>query len=68
MDFLALAGTLGAPEDARLLARYQLGYMYDDIGKALRRRGSRMDVTTLAHWEDVRDRISRILDAPLSGT
>ncbi|MEL7144589.1 MAG: zinc-dependent metalloprotease, partial [Cyanobacteria bacterium J06573_11] len=67
LDFVALAVTLGAPDDARVLARYQLGQMYDDVNRALRRSSGNMDITTRAHWEEVRDRIDRILDAPLTG-
>jgi predicted Zn-dependent protease len=63
IEFTALAATLGAPEDARVLARYQLRQLYDDVNHALSRQRRSMDVTTQAHWEDVRDRISAILEA-----
>ena len=67
LDFISLITTFNAPEDARVLARYQLNQIYDDVGRMLRRYGSQVDITTLAHWEEVRDRIDRVLDAPLSG-
>lgn len=67
VDFMALRTTLDAPEDARVLARYQLRQIYQDVGRALSRYGRQMDVATLAHWEDVRDRIDRVLEAPLQG-
>ena len=64
----AMNATLGAPEDARVLARYQLQQIYRDVGRALSRHGRRMDVVTLAHWEDVRDRVDQVLEAPLLGS
>ena len=67
LDFVGLAVTLGAPDDARVLARYQLGQIYDDVNRGLRRNRG-MDITTKAHWEEVRDRIDRILNAPLTGS
>jgi hypothetical protein len=67
-DFMGVLTTLGAPEDARVLARYQLRQMYDDVGDILGRHQGRMDTTTQAHLEDVRDRIDRVLDAPLVGS
>jgi hypothetical protein len=67
-DFMSVLTTLGAPEDARVLARYQLRQMYDDVGDILGRHQGRMDTTTQAHLEDVRDRIDRVLDAPLVGS
>ncbi|RZM82557.1 zinc-dependent metalloprotease [Leptolyngbya iicbica] len=66
-EFMATLGTIGAPEDARVLARYQLRQMQDDISDALSRDGDSMAITTRAHLEDVRDRIARVLDAPLLG-
>ena len=67
VDYMALMTTLGAPEDARVLARYQLRQIYQDVGRALSRYGGQIDVATLAHWEDVRDRIDQTLEAPLIG-
>jgi len=66
-DFMALASTLGAPEDARVLARYQLRQIAQDVDDTLSRYDGRMAVTTQAHLEDVRDRIQRVLEAPLLG-
>ncbi|MEM1308426.1 MAG: zinc-dependent metalloprotease [Cyanobacteria bacterium P01_H01_bin.153] len=66
-EFVATLSTLGAPEDARVLARYQLRQIRQDISEALGRYDGRMAVTTQAHLEDVRDRIARVLDAPLQG-
>ncbi|MGD1906395.1 MAG: zinc-dependent metalloprotease [Leptolyngbyaceae cyanobacterium] len=66
-DFIALATTLGAPEDARVLARYQLREIQQDINDALGRYGNRLEITTRAHLEDARDRITQVLSAPLIG-
>ena len=66
-DFMALVSTLGAPEDARVLARYQLRQISQDVEDTLSRYGGRMAITTQAHLEDVRDRIERVLEAPLLG-
>ncbi|NJN20794.1 MAG: hypothetical protein HC812_05880 [Leptolyngbya sp. RL_3_1] len=67
-DFIALATTLGSPEDARVLARYQLRQMRQDIDATLGRQGDRLDIITRAHLEDVRDRIDQVLDASLIGS
>ncbi|MEO1298022.1 MAG: zinc-dependent metalloprotease, partial [Cyanobacteria bacterium J06636_16] len=66
-DFIALLSTVGAPEDARVLARYQLRQISQDVEATLSNYEGRMAVTTQAHLEDVRDRISRVLEAPLLG-
>ncbi|MDA0266964.1 MAG: zinc-dependent metalloprotease [Cyanobacteria bacterium] len=66
-DFIALATTLGSPEDARVLARYQLRQMRRDIDGTLSREGDRLDITTRAHLEDARDRIDQVLNASLIG-
>lgn len=66
-EFVATLSTLGAPEDARVLARYQLRQIQQDISDVLSRYSGRMEVTTQAHLEDARDRIARVLDAPLLG-
>ncbi len=66
-DFIALATTLGSPEDARVLARYQLRQMRRDVDETLGRQGDRLEITTRAHLEDVRDRIDQVLDASLIG-
>ncbi|MEM8809582.1 MAG: zinc-dependent metalloprotease, partial [Cyanobacteria bacterium P01_G01_bin.38] len=66
-DYMALEATVGAPEDARVLARYQLRQMYEDIEKALSQYNGQMTITTQAHLEDIRDRIQQVLEAPLLG-
>ena len=64
---MATLSTLGAPEDARVLARYQLRQIEQDVTDTLSQYGGRMEVTTQAHLEDTRDRIARVLSAPLLG-
>ena len=64
-DFMALISTIGAPEDARVLARYQLRQISQDVGDTLSQYEGQMAVTTQAHFEDVRDRINQVLEAPL---
>ncbi|MDB9525636.1 zinc-dependent metalloprotease [Oscillatoria sp. CS-180] len=66
-EFMAALSTLGAPEDARVMARYQLRQIQQDVEDTLSRYGGRMEVTTQAHLEDARDRITRVLEAPLIG-
>ncbi|MEM6438054.1 MAG: zinc-dependent metalloprotease, partial [Cyanobacteria bacterium P01_D01_bin.115] len=66
-EFVATLSTLGAPEDARVLARYQLRQIEQDVTDTLSQYGGRMEVTTQAHLEDTRDRIARVLSAPLLG-
>jgi hypothetical protein len=67
LDFIAKEITWGAPEDARVLARYQLRQIQSGVTRALGRGGTEMDLTSLAHLEDVRDRITKVLEAPLEG-
>lgn len=62
-DFIGAASTVGAPEDARVLARYQLRQLATALDRRLRQRG--LDLTTQAHLEDVGDRIAKVLAAPL---
>jgi hypothetical protein len=64
-EFILAMRTLNAPEDARIVARHRLGELQDAIAHSLRRRGSRMDTMTLAHLEDARDRIEKVLAAPI---
>jgi hypothetical protein len=66
-EFMATLSTLGAPEDARVLARYQLRQIKQDLEDTLSSYNGRLEVTTQAHLEDARDRIARVLDAPLLG-
>ncbi|MEB3359807.1 MAG: zinc-dependent metalloprotease [Synechococcales bacterium] len=64
-DFVIAVQTANPPEDARILARYQLTQLQDEVSHLLRRQREDMDVATQAHLEDVRDRITKTLDAPL---
>ena len=54
-----------APEDARVLARYQLRQLQDQLTQVIRRHGRTMDTTSLAHLEAVSDRINQVLGARL---
>lgn len=63
LDLWAIEGTFTAPEDARLLARHQMGQLQRAIATYLNRHSRRLDTTTLAYLEDVEDRITRVLDA-----
>jgi hypothetical protein len=67
MDFIIAIVTLDAPDDARLLARYELRQLHDDIRQTLRRHDDDMDTLTLAYLEDTQDRIEKVMDAPLRG-
>ncbi|MDJ1177727.1 zinc-dependent metalloprotease [Roseofilum sp. BLCC_M91] len=53
------------PEDAVTLAWYNLRELEDQINHTLRRRGRGLDTYTKAHLEKTRDRIAKVLDAPL---
>lgn len=65
LDFIGAATTLGAPEDARVLARHHLKQLQTTISQTLQEHGDRLDIITQAHLEDIRDRILKTLDAPL---
>lgn len=65
-ELIGAASTVGAPEDARVLARYQLRQIQDAVERTLN-RGPSLDLTTQAHLEDVRDRIAKVLEARLQG-
>jgi hypothetical protein len=67
LDFIAMEITRGAPEDARVLARYQLRQIQAGVHRSLTRNGDPIDVTALAHLQDVDDRITKVLEAPLEG-
>ncbi|WP_052050716.1 zinc-dependent metalloprotease [Leptolyngbya sp. KIOST-1] len=67
LEFVAQEFTFGAPEEARVLARYQLRQLQGAIAHHLNRRGNRLDTATVAYLEDTRDRIAKVLDAPLRG-
>jgi hypothetical protein len=64
LDFLTAYLPLNAPEDASVLARYQLRQLHEKVVRALRHDNG-MDIATKAHLEDVRDRISKVLNAPV---
>ncbi|MBE9108630.1 zinc-dependent metalloprotease [Nodosilinea sp. LEGE 07298] len=66
LGFVAQEFTAGAPEEARVLARYQLRQLQEAIARHLR-QGQRLDVATVAYLEDASDRIVKVLDAPLRG-
>ncbi|MDJ1185739.1 zinc-dependent metalloprotease [Roseofilum casamattae] len=53
------------PEDAVTLAWYNLQELQDDIDRTLRRQGKHLDTYTKAHLQKTRDRIAKVLDAPL---
>ncbi|MDJ1171670.1 zinc-dependent metalloprotease [Roseofilum sp. BLCC_M154] len=53
------------PEDAVTLAWYNLRELEDQIDRTLRRQGRGLDTYTKAHLEKTRDRIAKVLDAPL---
>jgi hypothetical protein len=63
LDFISVEITRNAPEDARVLARYQLRQLQDQLMRVLQSRGRQLDTTSLAHLEDVRDRIHQVLGA-----
>jgi len=65
LDFIVALQTLDAPEDARVLARYQLRELGQQISRTLKRHHKQMDTATKAHLEDVSDRILKALEAPL---
>ncbi|MBD0334005.1 MAG: zinc-dependent metalloprotease [Cyanobacteria bacterium Co-bin13] len=68
LEVMGIGSTLGAPEDARVMARYQLQRLGDAIATTLRRQGDRLDISTRAHLEDARDRIAKTLNAPLQSS
>ena len=67
LDFIVAFQTLNAPEDARVLARYHLRELNEQIQKTLKRHHKKMDTATKAHLQDVSDRILKTLQAPLPG-
>jgi hypothetical protein len=64
LDFITAYLPLNAPEDATVLARYQLRQLQEKVVRTLRRSDS-IDLATKAHLEAVRDRINKVLDAPV---
>jgi len=67
LDFVAQEATFGAPEEARVMARYQLRQLQAAIAQHLSRQGRQLDLATVAYLEDASDRIIKVLDAPLRG-
>lgn len=67
LEFVAQEFTFGAPEEARVLARYQLRQIQGAIAQYLSRQGRRLDTATVAYLQDAGDRIGKVLDAPLRG-
>nr|WP_278003696.1 zinc-dependent metalloprotease [Nodosilinea sp. TSF1-S3] len=67
LGFVAQEATFGAPDEARVMARYQLRQLQGAITRHLSRHGQRLDTATLAYLEDASDRIAKVLDAPLRG-
>jgi hypothetical protein len=65
MEFALAVQTMDAPEDARIIARYQLGELQEAITQTLRRQRRQMTTITRAHLEAVRDRIDKVLEAPI---
>jgi hypothetical protein len=65
---MAVSPSPGTPEDARALARATLVGLGGDIDRALAVPRPDMDAYTRAHLGDVRDRISRALDAQMIQT
>ncbi|NEQ76541.1 MAG: DUF5117 domain-containing protein [Okeania sp. SIO2C9] len=53
------------PEDARSLAWYELRQLDKDLEKIIKKRGKKMDDYTIAHLEEIRDRIVKTLNAQL---
>lgn len=62
-DQIAAINTEGVPDEARILARYQLQQLRGRINGAIGDR--RWDLLTRAHLEESRDRITKTLDAGL---
>lgn len=58
-------GQTTVPEDARVLAWYNLKQLRGTLDGVLKRRDREMDTTTKAHLEATRDRILKILEAQL---
>jgi hypothetical protein len=56
---------VAVPEDARSVAWYELRQLQGAVDTALRRRRSEMDLYTVAHLEETRDRINKVLNAQL---
>jgi hypothetical protein len=66
VDFILAIQTLNPPEDARIIARYQLQQLQESIDRTLRRHRRDLDLVTRAHLEAASDRIQKVLDAPIA--
>ncbi len=69
-DYLAILidmvlRTEEVPEDARSLAWQKLRQLRESLNSTLRKQGKSLDDYTRAHLEETRDRITKVLDAPL---
>jgi hypothetical protein len=62
-DRIAATNTEGVPDEARILARYQLQQLRGKIAGAI--GDKRWDLLSRAHLEESRDRITKALDAGL---
>ncbi len=66
VDFILAIQTLDPPEDARIIARYQLQQLEGAIARTLRRHRHDLDLVTQAHLEEAGDRILKVLNAPIA--
>ncbi|GET39245.1 zinc-dependent metalloprotease [Microseira wollei] len=57
--------TESVPEDARTLAWSKLRQLRSESDRTLRKQGKNLDEYTIAHLAETRDRITKVLDAPL---
>jgi hypothetical protein len=57
--------TANVPEDGRSLAWSKLRQLRSQIDRTLRKQGKNLDEYTIAHLAETRDRITKVLDAPL---
>lgn len=64
--YVSFDGGGDPPADARALARLHLQQIRDRIRAVLGAAGLSIDDTTRAHLEDCQERITKVLDAPLS--
>lgn len=65
MEYMMALRTFDAPEDARVLARYHLRQLRAELEDTLRRHRRDMETITRAHLEESRDRIEKVLNAPI---
>lgn len=57
--------TVNVPEDGRSLAWSKLRQLRSQIDRTLRKQSKNLDEYTIAHLAETRDRITKVLDAPL---